>query len=76
MERKEIKYRSNYGKGISDETRQKWDDKINYCIEQQDHLTEWEMEFIDSLSDWRSKERDLTHKQSKTLNRIFEKVNK
>lgn len=51
---------------ISDETRKKWDDKIetimgsyeNCCVE----LTDWEIQFM-----------DLSHKQSKVLNRIYEK---
>lgn len=61
---------------ISEETKKKWDDKISYCIEYQDNLSDWEMIFIDSVSAWRDDGKDLTHKQSKVLNKIFEKVEK
>ena len=59
---------------ISEETRNKWDEKINLCIEFQDYLSEWELGFIDSLSARRDDGLDLTHKQSKKLNEIFDKV--
>jgi hypothetical protein len=59
---------------ISEETKNKWRDKINFCVDNQDKLSEWEMDFIDSIDDWLSKGKDLTHKQTKVLNRIFEKV--
>lgn len=64
---------------ISDETRQKWDDKIEAIIEacygEVINFTDWENEFVDSLSITRSKGNDLSHKQSKVLSKIYEKIN-
>jgi len=57
---------------ISEETREKWDDKIAFLMEGADRLNDWEADFIDSLDSWRSENKDLTHKQSKVLNKIFE----
>lgn len=61
---------------ISDETRKKWDDKINAIIESvvNLHLNNWEEEFIDSIQIRRAKGLDLTHKQSKCLNKIYERI--
>lgn len=61
---------------ISEETRQKWDDKINYCIENQDHLSDWELGFIDSVSSRRDRGEDLTWGQSIKLNQVFAKVDR
>ena len=64
---------------ISEETRKKWDDKIEAIIEAcyggVVNFTDWENEFVDSLSITRSKGNDLSHRQSKVLNRIYKKVN-
>lgn len=59
---------------ISDETRNKWQDKIQYLIEERcDQLTDRESEFVDSIDSWLDIGKDLTHRQSKVLNKIFEK---
>ena len=60
---------------ISKETRQKWKDKVKECIENVHKLNDWENEFIDSIEIRLSKQEDLTHKQSKVLNRIFPNLN-
>jgi len=41
------------------------------CIDNQDKLTEWEAEFIDSIID---RDKPLSHKQASILNRITQKV--
>ena len=50
---------------ITDETRKKWNDYIQYCIEYNHKLSDRENEFIDSIEIWRNKKKDLTRKQSK-----------
>ena len=60
--------------GISEHTRTKWDERIEFLLDNGERLTEWEAEFVDSLSIRRSGGRDLTFKQSKILNRIFHRI--
>jgi hypothetical protein len=64
---------------ITEETRKKWDEKIAstcVCIENGSvRFTDKELEFIDSFQLRREKGIDLTHKQVKVLNRIYEKIN-
>jgi len=60
---------------ISDETRQKWDDAVGYLLEYGDlHMTEWENEFLDSISIWRAVGKDLTFKQSSMLMKIRHRI--
>ena len=44
------------------------------ALEYSDHLSEWENEFINNLSE-RKDDYELTEKQNKVLNRIADKVN-
>ena len=63
---------------ISNETREKWNDKIktifeayNYgCIE----LTKWEQDFIESIEMRINGGQDLTFPQSSTLTKIYNKI--
>jgi len=63
---------------ITDKTREKWDEKIDSiftCLVAGNiSCTDWEIKFIDSISIKRQQEIDLSYRQSKTLNRIFEKI--
>ena len=63
---------------ITDETRKKWDEKINAiytCAMNSDiNLNEWEEFFIDSIQIKREKGEDLSHNQSKCLNRIYDRI--
>ena len=62
---------------ISDETRKKWKDRLDTIIKSLDNccveLNEWEIEFIDSIDELLSDNKDLSFKQSKCLNKIYDK---
>lgn len=62
---------------ISNETREKWKDKLDTIIKSLDNccveLNKWEIEFIDSIDKLLSDNKDLSFKQSKCLNKIYEK---
>jgi hypothetical protein len=64
-------------KMISNETREKWKDKLDTIIKSLDNccveLNEWEIEFIDSIDKLLSDNKDLSFKQSKCLNKIYDK---
>ena len=64
-------------KMISDETRKKWKDRLDTIIKSLDNccveLNEWEIEFIDSIDKLLSDNKDLSFKQSKCLNKIYDK---
>jgi len=63
---------------ITEATRKKWDEKIDsiyICLTNSSiNCSDWEIEFIDSIQLRREKGFDLSHKQVKVLNRIFEKI--
>ena len=65
---------------ISNETRKKWDDKIETILQAVElgllklKIQYKEDEFFDSIQIRRSKEIDLTRKQSKWLADIFERI--
>lgn len=58
---------------ITDERREEWKRQVDFLLEE-DGLTEWEDEFVDSVSIWLSDGKDLTRPQSTTLRRIYNKV--
>ena len=46
------------------------------ALEDEDKLSTWEMEFVESVSDWfLKKERELTPRQYETLEKIYHKFN-
>lgn len=47
---------------------------INDCLEYEDHLSEWETEFINNLAN-KDENYELTEKQNHRLNIISDKVN-
>ena len=57
-----------------DHIKEKWNERIEYCNENSEHLTSWESDFIDSIEERRSFNRDLTPKQVSVLYSIFHKV--
>ena len=63
---------------VSDETREKWKNKlhaIELAIEENNlEVNEWEEEFLDTISQLLSKNKDLSFKQSKCLNKICERL--
>jgi hypothetical protein len=62
---------------ISNETREKWKDKLDTIIKSHENccveLNEWEIEFVDSIDKLLSDNKDLSFKQSKCLNKIYDK---
>jgi len=47
--------------------------RINEALDNLQHLSEWENDFINNLADKRE-DVELTEKQNRTLNRISEKI--
>lgn len=60
--------------GISEETRIKWDEYLDFVIDNQDNLNDWELEFIDDMWAKRSRGEDLTIRQSFRLNKIKKRI--
>ena len=62
---------------MTEKLRRTWQSKIDTVIESHNmgctELNDWEREFIDSLERRLSEGKDLTWKQSKKLNQIYEK---
>jgi len=44
------------------------------CEDREDQLSDWEMNFIESLQEWTAEGKTLTEKQDETLDKIWEKV--
>lgn len=55
---------------ITDEMRDKWGHRIEFCISRQAKLTEWELGFIDSIKDLK----DLSLKQSFKLGEVYRRL--
>lgn len=55
---------------ITDEMRQKWNERIEFCIDNQGKLSDWEREFIDSIYG----KNDLSIKQSFKLGEIYRRI--
>lgn len=49
---------------------------VEDCVNRQERLTDWETNFIDSISRRLSNNQDLSPKQIEVLDRIWEKVTK
>jgi hypothetical protein len=59
----------------SEALRRKWREECDYLLENGDtYMSDWERDFVDSISVQLGREKDLTFKQSSTLGRIFHKV--
>jgi len=54
--------------------RHKWKYRIEFLEERTEHLNQWEIHFIASLSKWLSEDKDLTMGQSFKLGEIFHRV--
>jgi hypothetical protein len=63
---------------ISEETRKNWQHKIDRLFVNMEYntdlITEWEYDFLVSINSQLNMAKDLSFKQSKTLNRIYEKM--
>ena len=59
---------------ITEEMIDRWDKQLEYCIEHQDKLNDWEIEFISSIFKQKEYRNDLTIKQSFKLNDIYNKI--
>jgi len=58
----------------SEETKKKWDEKIDYLEEHSTLLSDWELTFLDSISERRRKDQELSWKQSKKLGEIYDQT--
>ena len=59
---------------ISEETKQKWDDRIEILLERDHMLKDRELEFVESIQLQRSHDKELSSPQIAWLYAIFEKV--
>jgi hypothetical protein len=66
--------RSGVAMMVTTEIRYKWHNRICYLVSHDEFLSEWEMDFIDSLDDRLSKGRDLTSAQVSKLYEIYHKI--
>lgn len=57
---------------ITESMREKWRERIDFLLDNQSALTDWELSFIESVDSVR----DLTIKQSFKLGEIFNRVAK
>lgn len=60
--------------GISNETRNKWDEYIQFIIDNQDKLNDIELSILDSCQNRRDKGIDLSMRQSLWLGRMIKKL--
>ena len=51
-----------------------WREMIDRCANNPNRLTEWERNFIDSISDQLDNSGHLSEKQAEILDRIYQKV--
>jgi len=59
---------------ITESMRHRWDRRIEYLVGHADDLTDWEIEFVDSLDASRSTGKDLTFRQVQALYRIYNMI--
>lgn len=59
---------------ITQEMIDRWNKQLEYCIENQHKLNEWEEEFVDSVSKYLSDNKKLKFKQSCVLRKIYNKL--
>jgi len=59
---------------ISNQTRRKWAKRVAFCLEQQNLLTDWELDFIESIDKQLDEKNDLTLRQSFKLGEIFKRM--
>ena len=61
---------------VSEDTRKKWHERINFLLEDRlsDVLSEWESGFIQDIEKWLTDGKDLTLAQSSKLNEVFHRV--
>ena len=59
---------------VTKETRAKWDDRIALCMARAEKMSDWEVEFMDSIELRRSLGYELSTKQVSTLYTICNKV--
>ncbi len=60
---------------ISEERKERWTARIEYCIKYEDRLNGWELVFMHSIRDrWCTFCMELTLKQSYKLNDIYYKL--
>ena len=60
--------------GISGQTKRRWAKRVEYLIENQDGLTDWEIGFVESMERRLGAGLDLTFGQSIKLGEVFKKI--
>lgn len=59
---------------ISNQMRRKWRRRIDYLIERQEDMNDWERGFVDDMDKRLSEEKDLTIGQAYKLGEIFKEI--
>lgn len=59
---------------ISEHTRRRWSDQVQYLLDHAEEMTDWEVEFVDSMEELLSRGADLSMKQSFKLRQIYDDV--
>jgi len=59
---------------ISDAIRAKWKKRVDFLMKHQDYLSDWELEFLESVYDKVENDQELTMHQSKKLGEIYHKL--
>lgn len=59
---------------ISEETKKRWQEIVDGAGNEDNRLTDWEREFVDSVAIQLGHGKELTHKQTKCLYRIAERI--
>ncbi len=59
---------------VTADMRKRWDHRIEFLLEYHKHMSDWEVEFVDSLSMHRSNGENLSMKQSAKLTEVFHRI--
>ena len=61
---------------VSDETRKKWRERVDYLLEEEhaSRLNDWEAGFVQDMEQRLANEKDLSLAQSYRLNEIFHRI--
>ncbi len=51
-----------------------WSKQLDYCIEKQEKLSDWEIDFMSSIYKDFNEKRELSIRQSFKLNEIYNKI--
>jgi hypothetical protein len=59
---------------ISDATRDRWRRRVDFLVEHQERLGEWESQFVDSMSIKVENDQTLTLRESRKLAEVYHRI--